>query len=462
MSSTAPPPSEDAGKLRFDPTTVGDSGLRRSGGWIHDEFLKDLRGSRGMRTFREMADNDWVCGAILFAIDTLIRGVEWSVTPPDESVEAREAATFVEEVLSDMVTPFDSVLAEITTMFTFGFAPLEIVWKKRRAGLDDRGAPISKFDDGRIGVRALALRAQETIDRWDIDDADGTILGLWQQSEARPATYLPAPKILLFRTTAAKNNPIGRSVLRTAYRAWYFKTRVEEIEAIGAERDLAGLPMVRIPQSLMQPDADPQDRAVFQAYQRLVTQVRRDQQEGIILPSARDASGNYMFDFQLLSSGGERAFDTNKVLTRWDRAIATAVLADFIFLGQQAVGSFALSSDKTALFGAAIQAYLKTSIAQTLNNELLPRLWHLNALDPATMPTLTPGQIEEAGIAEVCQLITTMTGAGAPMFPDRELENHLRARAGLPLAPEDDGGMGPTGVRSGLAEAIEGPHEDAT
>jgi hypothetical protein len=41
-------------------------------------------------------------------------------------------------------------------------------------------------------------------------------------------TVIPIEKSLLFRTSIAKGNPEGVSLLRTAYRSWYFKKRLEE------------------------------------------------------------------------------------------------------------------------------------------------------------------------------------------------------------------------------------------
>lgn len=457
------PANANAGRsaqpLKFDPTTVGGTGLKQTAGYIHEEFLRELAGQRGMRKFREMAENDYVCGAFLFAIETLIRGVEWTVQPADDTSEAEDGATFAEEVFADMRTSFDAMLSEICTMFTYGHAPMEITWKRRTSAPDEMGLPQSKFDDGKIGVRSIALRGQETIINWDIDDEDGTILGLHQQPWNRTSVYIPMAKLLLFRTSAVKNNPEGRSILRTAYRSWYFKNKIEEIEAIGVERDLAGLPVVRIPQQFMAPDATPDDKRIYEAYKQLVTRIRRDQQEGIVLPSTKDKEGEYLFTLELLSTGGSRSFDTNKVLTRYDRAVATAVLADFIFLGQQAVGSFALSSDKTALFAAAIQSFLNNSIAKNLNENLLPRLWHLNGLPVETMPKLVPADIEEASLTEVMAVIGGMAAAGAPMFPDRELENALRKRAGLPPAPEDGPDM-PTPLPPAGADGQADPGAD--
>ena len=45
-----------------------------------------------------------------------------------------------------------------------------------------------------------------------------------------------------------------------------------------------------------------------------------------------------------------RQFDTNAIINRYDTKIAMTVLADFLMLGHNKVGSFALSSDKTGFF----------------------------------------------------------------------------------------------------------------
>ena len=57
--------------------------------------------------------------------------------------------------------------------------------------------------------------------------------------------------------------------------------------------------------------------------------------------------------------------------------MAMTVLADFIFLGHQQVGSFALSSDKTELFAMAIGAYLDI-ICETFNSQGIPSLIDIN------------------------------------------------------------------------------------
>lgn len=422
--------------LKYDPSSVGTSGLRAFGGYVQEEFLNQLRGLRGSNVYREMADNDPIVGALLYAVTMLIRQVEWNVQATDDSPEAEEAKQFVEEVMNDMSTSWNSVITEVCSMFVYGYAPLEIVWKKRMGPDADKGENRSSYEDGRIGIRALSLRAQNTIPKWLIDPEDGSLDGVYQQPYSRPMCLIPIEKLLLFRTTDERQNPEGRSLLRNAYRPWHFKKKIEEIEAIGLERDLAGIPIAYIPANYLSMGADAIDKATAQQYKTLITSIKRDTHEGLLLPSTRDESGNLMFDIKLLSTGGARQFDTTKVIDRYNKAIATSVLADFIFLGQGSTGSFALSSNKTELFATAVGAYTK-SIAEVFNRHLFPRLWKLNGLDYAFMPCIVPGDLEKPDLGMLGEFVSKLTTSGATLFPDRELENHLRGVAGLPLAPED-------------------------
>ena len=58
---------------------IGRSGQKRYGGILYEEFLTELQGIRGVRTYLEMSENDDVIGAILFAIKMLIRQTSWNV-----------------------------------------------------------------------------------------------------------------------------------------------------------------------------------------------------------------------------------------------------------------------------------------------------------------------------------------------------------------------------------------------
>ena len=226
-------------------------------GIVFEEFLTNLRGIRGAKVYREMRDNDPTIGSMLFAIEKVITRLEWRVDPysdnsedGDITPEDKETADFIESCINDMSDSWDATLSSILSMLVFGYSYHEIVYKVRGGDVDDPKKR-SKHSDGKIGWRKMPIRAQETLFRWELSE-DGGIESMWQVDPATGGTHIiPIEKALLFRTTVNKNNPEGRSILRNAYRPWYFKKRIEELEAIGIERDLAGLPVAYLPPEFM-------------------------------------------------------------------------------------------------------------------------------------------------------------------------------------------------------------------
>jgi len=414
---------------------IGSSGLHQYGGEIQQDFLRQLRGKQAYANYREMADNDPVIGAMLHAIEMLIRAVDWSVEPADDEDErAITEAEFVSSCLGDMSDSWADTLAAIMGFLVYGYSYHEIVYKRRQGYTRDPRTR-SKHTDGRIGWRKLPTRSQETIDRWDLDPSGG-IKGAYQNdpnSSKKGVVFLPIEKCLLFRTTSKLNNPQGRSVLRNAFIPWYYKRRIQEIEAIGIERDLAGLPVALVPPQLLSNAATSEERAALDAIKQIVRNVKRDEQEGIVFPLAYDPeTGNPAYDLKLLSTGGRRQFDTDAIIARYDQRIAMTVLADFLLLGHENVGSQALSVSKVDLFVRSLDAYL-SEIAEVFNQHAIPRLMRLNGVDEALAPTLTWSTPKSVDLASIGSFVTSLAQAGAPLFPDETLEGYLRGIAGLPV-----------------------------
>lgn len=90
------------------PMTIrGVTGLKRSTRTVYDEWHPQLRGTKAIKIYREMRDNDAVCGSIYYAMDTLIRQTPITMPPADDSPLAELIADHVETCLDDMDTTFD-------------------------------------------------------------------------------------------------------------------------------------------------------------------------------------------------------------------------------------------------------------------------------------------------------------------------------------------------------------------
>lgn len=444
---------------------VGTSGLSVGvGGIITEELHANLSGRRALETWRNMKDNDPLVGAILFAVDMLCRQVEWRV---DKKGAKQKDADFLEECMNDMSMSWGDFISETLSMLPFGFAYNELVYKKRLGPTpgkaEGKTLPTSRFKDGKIGWRKIPLRAQETLDHWEFDSEGGVAAFVQRAAPDYDDKPIPIEKGLLFRISVYKNNPEGRSMLRSAYVAWYYKRRIQQIEGTGIERDLAGFPVFWLPPEVLD-ETDESTAPVRAAWKKTAEQIRRDRQEYLLMPLEYD-EGNKKYDFTLMSSGGSRTFDTGAVIARYNQEIAMTILADFILLGHEQVGSFALSSDKTNLFAVALGTILD-SIADVLNRYAVPRLFELNNLDLTNLPEIQHGDVENPNMTELAAFITQLASAGVPFFPDEELENWLRKIAGLPEkseeakaaqeAKEQDGQQG-WGGQGGGAEGPGGP-----
>lgn len=417
-----------------DMREIGSTGLRRSGGVVEEEFLRELKGPRWWRVVREM-QQDAVIGGVLLAIELSLRQVAVEIEAADDSPQAEETRLFVEECLADMSSSWADTLSEILTMLSYGYSYLEVVYKRRNGDNRDTGKA-SKYDDGRIGWRKWAIRSQDSLDRWQFDD-EGGLQGMWQVQDIGAPVLIPIEKAFLFRTSTHKGNPEGRSVLRSAYTAWYYKRNISRIEAIGIERDLAGLPVVYMPPNYLSSNATAAEQALFAAMKEVVTNIRRDEQEGVIMPTLYDDSGHKLFELQLLASGGSRQFDTDAIIARYNQQMSMSVLADFIMLGHEKVGSYALSATKSSLFKTALDAWLQ-AIAGVINAHAIPRLMRLNGMTLDIAPRLCFGTVGEITLEDVTMWIDSVAKAGGQLFPHLETENHLRRLVGLPMIDEEE------------------------
>ena len=388
-----------------------------SWGLRQDEFIRALRGTEGVRKYREMSENDPIFGAILTAMDLMIRSVMWNFvggTP--------KSRLMIESILREMDDKtWEDFISEVLSFLPYGFSIFEIVAKRRK--------------DGVIGLKKLAPRAQWTIDRFETND-NGDVLGVYQTATTQSA-FLPYDKLLHFRTRSVNNQPAGVSVLRNAYTSWYYSNEIKRIEAVSIERELNGLPMFRVPSEYMAADANAAQKDLMQQITKIARDVKRNEQGYIIIPSDlyTDEDGKPgtkpLVDFQLVASQGTRDIDTGKVILRYQQDMARSAMADFVMLGANDRGSFAMSKSKSDLFLKALEGYLG-SVTAILNRRLIPKLCAWNGIPASDYPLAKHGRIAPIDLQELGNFISRVSSAGATLFPNGVLEDHLLDVGGLP------------------------------
>jgi hypothetical protein len=392
-----------------------------------------------------MLDNSPTVGAIMFAINQSMRQVSWRVEAPDDTPNSIEGSEFLESCMEDMSQSWPEFISESLSMLTYGFAPHEIVYK-RRLGRQKQSSQAkratSKYTDGKIGWKKLALRGQDTVLKWFFDD-EGDITGMTQQPWFGGLIDLPINKLLLFRPHAHKNNPEGNSILRSAYRPWWFTKRLEEQEAIALER-MSGTPEFRVPNKLLEAAAngDPNALAALQQFKNIVTSIKVDEQMGLITPSDTymNADGTPstvpMYEFVYnVPKGTRTAVQFDPSIERYKLDIMTSVLADFLTLGHSARGTQTLGVTKLDLFFQATEGWLDANAA-VLNDFGVARLWELNGEDEDTRPRLAPDMPKRVDLDSLGNYIYNMAQAGFQISADDDLQNYLRDVADLPEMSE--------------------------
>lgn len=406
---------------------LGVSGLRRYGPYVYEEFLPELRWPGAGTVYQEMSENDPVIGAVLYLAEMLIRGCTWEVKPAGRSDVDKEAAKFLHECMHDMDMSWANTICEILSMLSYGFSFHEVVYKVRRGPEERDGKYRSKYNDGRIGWRRLPARAQTSLAEWEFAD-DGDVKAFIQRCEPTfETTRIPMSKGLLFRTRVSKDNPEGKSLLRNAYRPWFFKKHFEEIEGIGIERDLAGFPVLTAPEGLdLWNDEDPKMVKMKANAEALIASVRRDSEEGMLLPHG--------WELKLLSSGSSRQISIGETIDRYDNRIAITMLSDIILIGNNRTGSFALADTKQSLLAAALQAQV-SNIADVFNAFAVPRLFAMNNFPGLTeLPEIVPSGIQMPSVQEVALMLRAM---GLNIAKDKDLLNHLWHIMGFPSMTDE-------------------------
>lgn len=387
---------------------------------------------------QRIRDEDPIVGGVFLALESMFRQVKLKAVPADDSTEAAAWATFLTECRDDMSHTFPAFLAEVLTMLVHGWSYFEVVYKQRRGPEQKDARYRSRFDDNRIGWRKFALRPQRTLSKWEYD-GDGGIQGMWQSAPGGQV-FIPIQRALHFRTTEAGGHPEGRSLLVNARRAWRFQNRLEEFEAVGIERDLAGIPHVTVPVEHLSPDATPAEKATVQLAQDMAAGLRADERAFVLTPAEKyamqDADGKIHelptgYTFKLLTSGGSRAHNTDTIIKRYSQRIATSLLSTFLLLGgSEGKGAQALSADLTDLFELSATGILD-GVTEVINRFGVGNLMRLNGVPPELWPHFEHSGLSDRALQAFISKISAVMNAGAVTHDDN-LEAALRQKLGLP------------------------------
>ncbi len=390
-----------------DQTEIGATGTSVFGGQLaEEEYNADLRGSKAIAVYDKMRRSDGRVKATLLACTLPIRAANWSVEPGSEDKRDVEIAAELEHnLLNGMTITWDSFLSHALLMLPFGFSIMEKVWE---------------VSDGRVRFRKLAPRLPKTLSKWELDETGG-LRGIEQyawKGDGYQFLKIPAEKLLVFTNEKEGSNFEGVSILRSAYKHWYYKDNLYRIDGIAAERHAVGIPKFKHPSN-----ADKKSTDVIDAIgERLYAQ----EQMFVRLAEGYDMTVEGL-------TGTVR--DIMPSIEHHNREIPASILADFLTLGQGDTGSWALSRDKSSFFLMALESVI-SNITDTVNRYAVPQWVDYNYAGVEAYPKLACASLERRVIGEYATAVKDLVQSGI-IGTDPGVEDTLRDLLKLPPRPEE-------------------------
>jgi hypothetical protein len=437
----------------------GELGSANPSPWItfnRREYNPKLLGQKGLQEYDRMRKSDSTVRSSLRIFKSPVLSAAWFMEPGGTRAVDKRAAEFIwKNLTGDIMTiSWSQILQEALLMCEFGYYMFEKVYENREID----GKP-------RTIWRKLAPRHPMDVESWVFDPRDCGPVGVWMYSnppdveEARridrlpganatvndpnyhsypgitgaPAqnvsgipnlmgydgdaamhpgcVFIPIEKLIVCTFDREAGNIEGTSVLRSAYKHWYFKEQLYKIDAIQKERHGIGIPVIKLPQGYKKEDKE--------AAEDLGRNIRTNERAHIVLPPG--------WDVAMLKLEGNPV-DAMKSIEHHDRLIEKNVVGHF--LNPDATGT---STD--VLVNVFLQAvrYLADILSDAFNSYCIPQLTAYN------FPNAKPPKLKHRHIGEAVDwrtmsfAIRNLIGANV-IVPDDVLEQNIRGEMGLPKA----------------------------
>jgi hypothetical protein len=373
--------------------------------YLRSEYNSELRGQNGLRKYDEMRKSDGTVRGTLREVKTPVLSGRWFVEAASEKDRDQRAADFVWWNLQKRLSmPWGQIVQECLLMLEFGYYMFEKVW------IEDKWYNGTNTRDVLCWEKLAPRHPTDVVD-WYFTKNGGPKYCEFEPGPDDPwgePVPIKIEKLLVMSFDKEAGNIQGISLLRSAFKHWYYKEMLYKIDAIQKERHGIGVPVIKLP-----PNFTDADRTLAQAMGR---NLRTNETAHLVLPP------NWEVYFAKLEGQPVNALESAK---HHDLQIQKNIMAPFL---DKAVGA-----DEKQTFQAACR-FIAEIIADTFNKYAIPQLIGYN-FERVGVPRL-----RATGIGSKTDLRTLSFAlrnfVGAKLIePDDRLETYLRDVADLP--PKD-------------------------
>ena len=395
---------------------VGDRGLSLWAGYLGEEYFLELKPWAKEAKYVLEARDEVTISTMLDAVKMPMLKAEIFTEPASEETADVLAAQFVQDNLEQMYRQsLRKWLTDTLEAIEFGFAVSEIVLEKR--------------SDGRMWIRNLEPRGQETLRRWGVQDNQHPdtvthfIQGGFRGGAPRREVAIPLDKCVHTALRARKGNPQGKSFLRSLYMPFKYMKNYRTLEGIGIERDIGGTPILSLPEGV-----GLIDNPELTELKKQMEGLRNDKALYVLLP----------YGMELKPYLGGKQLKIRQIIQDYEKQVLMRMFAQFLALGMQNVGTQALVEGSQDFFTLALES-IQDEIMEQVNYQLVPYLFRFNHFPGTTgLPKVMWAKPGKMDVKAVVEMFTQ--GANTKLFtPTREDEQILRDELGLEALPDGVG-----------------------
>jgi hypothetical protein len=371
--------------------------------WTREEWNPKLRDKLGTREYYKMKRQDGIIRGALRLLKTPIQAGRWFVEPGSQSTRDKNIAAFVEKCLFEWLNvPWSTLLNDILLMCDYGYIAFEKVWNFNEAG--------------QVYLQKLAPRHPLDIQQWEYD-AQGGPDGILMEPDMRSTAtghqqvFIPIKKLAVFTMEPEAGDLSGISVLRSAYKHYYYKDTLYKIDAIQKERHGIGVPVIKLP-----PGFSPADKALAD---QLGRNLRTNERAHVVLPP------NWELIFAQLEGQPVSCIES---INHHNMQIMANILAPFL-------EDSSVDPKSTDMFLKSTR-YIGMFIKDIFNKFIIPELvdynWRLGS--ERCYPKLSVRRVgEQEDLRTMSFTFRNLVGARA-ITPDDKLEEFFRKELDLPPA----------------------------
>lgn len=392
--------------------------------WTREEHNPKLRDKLGLREYYRMRRQDGSVRGSLRQFKSSILSARWSIDPAEQTPRAKSIAEDVRDnIFEGMSRTWAMTLEDILLMCDYGYMVNELVWT-------DEDVP------GKVTLRKLAPRHPLDIREWLYDRNGGPDGILMEPTTADPGfidvgpIFIPIDKLAVFSFEPEAGDLSGLSLLRSAFKHWFYKDTFYKIDAIQKERHGIGVPIIKLPPGFSEGDKRLADE--------IGRNLRTNERAHIVLPPGWEI---------LFAKLEGQTVDCLKSIEHHDMMIWMNVLAPFSKDSKSDV-------DNAEMFHRSTR-YVANTVADIINKFVIRKYVDINYARNKSYPKIKAKRIGEENEQRTRSFTIRNYVGSRVLTPDEALETHVREELDLPpfdpetarpaIAPQAPRGQRPQG-----------------